>query len=346
MDNHEIYMQRCLQLAGNGAGNVAPNPMVGCVILHKEQIIGEGFHSQFGGPHAEVVAINAVENKELLKDSCLYVNLEPCSHYGKTPPCADKIIEFSIPDVVIGTRDPYTEVQGRGIEKLKKAGCKVIEGILTEDCFKLNKRFFTFYQKKRPFIILKWAQSLDGFIDKERVNDEPYIKWITDENTRTLVHRWRSEEQAILVGSRTVLLDNPQLTVREWCGKNPLRLIIDRDIVIPLSFKVFDAVAPTVVFNANRNGSSGQIEFVKMDFKENIIPQILAFLHKRNIQSLIVEGGSYTLQSFIDQGYWDEARIFTGDCYYSGGVKAPAIIGKPDYTEIFGNDKLTVITNS
>lgn len=346
MQADEMYMKRCMELAMNGMGNVAPNPMVGCVIVHNGRIIGEGFHAVFGGPHAEVVAVNAVKNKELLKDSTLYVNLEPCSHYGKTPPCADMIVESGISKVIIGNKDPFIQVQGRGIGKLKQAGVEVVEGILKDECSELNKRFFTFHQMKRPYIILKWAQTLDGFIDKERNNDDPQINWITDENTRMLVHRWRSEEQAIMVGTNTVLLDDPQLTVRDWHGKNPLRLVVDEKLVIPSSAKVFDKDAGTVVFNALKNEVNGHIEFVKLNFTDNIISQVLVFLFQRNIQSLIVEGGRATLQSFIDVGCWDEARVFSGNCFFFSGTRAPEIKGEIRFIESIGADKLTYILNS
>ncbi|HNW89302.1 MAG TPA: bifunctional diaminohydroxyphosphoribosylaminopyrimidine deaminase/5-amino-6-(5-phosphoribosylamino)uracil reductase RibD [Bacteroidales bacterium] len=346
MQDEEMYLRRCMELATNGTGNVAPNPMVGCVIVHKGRIIGEGFHAVFGGPHAEVVAVNAVKNKALLKDSTLYVNLEPCSHYGKTPPCADMIIKAGIPKVIVGSRDPYMQVQGRGIAKLRQAGIDVVEGVLKDDCDRLNNRFFTFHQKKRPYIILKWAQTLDGFIDKDRNNSDPHINWITDENTRMLVHRWRSEEQAIMVGTNTVLLDDPQLTVRDWHGKNPLRLVVDEKLVIPSSAKVFDNDAGTVVFNTLKNEVNGHIEYVKLNFTDNIIPQVLEFLYERSIQSLIVEGGREMLQSFIESGAWDEARIFSGNCFFFSGVRAPEIKGEIKFIESIGADKLTFILNS
>jgi len=338
-------MNRCIELAGKGLGNVAPNPMVGCVIVYHGEIVGEGYHTVFGGPHAEVNAINSVKEKDILKDCDLYVNLEPCSHYGKTPPCADLIIKCGIPRVFIGTRDPYAEVQGRGVARLKEAGIVVTEDILVDKCKDLNKRFFTFHQKIRPFVILKWAQTIDGFIDHDRNNCEPQINWITDEHTRILVHRWRSEEQSILIGTNTVMFDDPQLTVRDWHGKNPLRLVIDEKLSIPSSFKIFDSYAETIVFNAVKNAVVCNIEYVKLDFSKSIIPQILVELHRRNIQSLIVEGGRMLLQSFIDEDYWDEARVFSGNICFFKGIKSPEICGNMVSVEPIVNDKLMVIKN-
>lgn len=341
----EIYMQRCMELAMNGCGNVAPNPMVGCVIVCDGIIIGEGYHAVYGGPHAEVVAIHTVKNKELLKKSTLYVNLEPCSHFGKTPPCADKIISEGIPRVVVGSHDPFPEVQGRGIEKLRLAGVEVLEGIMEAECDELNKRFFTFHKKHRPYIILKWAQTLDGFIDKERRDPGAKINWITNENTRPLVHRWRSEEMAIMAGTNTVLCDDPQLTVREMAGNNPLRLIIDKDLVVQPAAKVLDHASKTVVFNALKNKTDGHIEYVLLNFAADIIPQIIEYLYQHHIQSLIVEGGRKLLQSFIDGGFWDEARVFSGNNYFFSGTKAPEIKGKLLHTETIGADRLTTILN-
>jgi len=343
MQPDEIYMQRCMDLALNGMGHVAPNPMVGCVIVHNGSVIGEGYHAVFGGPHAEVVAINSVKNTELLKKSTLYVNLEPCCHFGKTPPCADKIIESGIPRVVIGACDPFPEVQGRGIAKLRQSGAEVVEGMLKDECNELNKRFFTFHKKQRPYIILKWAQTLDGFIDKERCDPGVKINWITNENTRLLVHRWRSEEMSIMAGTNTVLCDDPQLTVRDVAGNNPLRLVIDENLIIQSSAKVFDNAAKTVVFNALKNGTDGHIEFIILNFKENIITQVLEFLYQRHIQSLIVEGGRVLLQSFIDNDSWDEARVFSGNCFFFSGTRAPEIKGKVIHSESIGEDKLTYI---
>ncbi len=338
-------MQRCLQLATNGQGNVAPNPLVGALVVHQETIIGEGYHIKFGGPHAEVNAINAVVDKDLLKQSTLYVNLEPCSHFGKTPPCASLIVEMGIPLVVIGMQDPFADVNGNGIAVLKKAGVEVICDVLKAECQELNKRFVTFHTKKRPYIILKWAQTRDGFIDKERTNDEAIINWITDEHTRLLVHKWRAEEQAIITGTNTIMKDNPQLTVRDWAGNNPLRLIIDKDLKISLDAKVFSQDANTIVFNATRNLIQNHIEFVMLDFSLDILPQIMSFLYNRNMQSLIVEGGRILLQSCIDADLWDEARIFSGNTFFFKGTKAPEIVGTIVSTETIGKDSLCILRN-
>ena len=338
-------MQRCLQLATNGIGNVAPNPLVGALVVHQETIIGEGYHIQFGGPHAEVNAINAVVDKEMLKQSTLYVNLEPCSHFGKTPPCASLIVEMGIPRVVIGMQDPFADVNGNGIAVLKKAGVEVICNVLKAECQELNKRFVTFHTKKRPYIILKWAQTRDGFIDKERTTDEAIINWITDDHTRLLVHKWRAEEQAIITGTNTIMKDNPQLTVRDWAGKNPLRLIIDKDLKVAMNAKVFSQDAKTIIFNAKRNLIQDRIEYVMLDFSQDILPQIMLFLYNRNMQSLIVEGGRILLQSFIDANLWDEARIFSGNTFFFKGTKAPEIEGTIVSTETIGKDSLCFLRN-
>ncbi len=343
--SHELWMKRCIELAKMGLGKVQPNPMVGAVIVYHNQIIGEGFHQRYGEAHAEINAINSVKDPSLLKKSTIYVSLEPCSHFGKTPPCADKLIELGFPKVVVGCSDPHDKVNGKGISKLQNAGIEVVTNVLHDECQELNKRFFTFHQKKRPYIILKWAQTLDGFIDKERNDNEPHINWITDEKTRMLVHRWRSEEQAILTGTNTILLDDPQLTVREWQGKNPLRLVIDEKLVIPETAKVFDKASSTLIFNAIKSELKGNLEFVKIDFTENVFSQILLLLYKRNILSLIVEGGRETLQSFIDAGLWDEARVFSGNCFFFSGTRAPEIKGKLILSERIGEDNLSFIVN-
>ncbi len=341
MTIQETYIQRCLQLAIKGFGNVAPNPMVGSVIVCDEKIIGEGYHQQYGQAHAEVNAINSVENKELLKRATLYVNLEPCSHFGKTPPCADLIIEHKIPNVVIGSMDNNSIVNGRGIDKLTKAGINVIEGILEEDCKKLNKRFFTFHEKKRPYIILKWAQTLDGFIDVERNEENPgKALQISNEESRKLVHQWRSQEQAIMVGTNTALLDNPQLTVREWQGKNPLRITIDKWLRIPKQYHLFDKSTPTLIFTAIEAPSEPNLDYVKIDFEQAIIPQLLNELKQRSIQSLIVEGGEQLLNSFIEIDAWDEARVFISDKKIEKGVKAPVLKTTPVSKENIKGDKL------
>ncbi len=343
MNIHETYIKRCLELAAKGLGNVAPNPMVGSVIVLDGNIIGEGFHQQYGQAHAEVNAVNSVENKDLLKKATLYVNLEPCSHFGKTPPCADLIIEHKIPYVVIGTIDSNSMVCGRGIEKLVKAGIDVKTGVLENECKELNKRFFTYHEKKRPYIILKWAQTADGFVDAKRTEDstEKALQ-ISNSDSKKLLHKWRSEEQAIMVGTNTALLDNPSLTVREVQGKNPLRITFDKWLRIPTEFHLFDKSTPTLIFTANSVPSETNLEYVTIDFEKDIILQVLAELYKRNIQSLIVEGGSQVLNSFIDEGLWDEARVFISDQKIEKGLHAPVLKENPISKQNISGDKLMI----
>ena len=325
----EKYMLRAIELARLGMGEVSPNPMVGCVIVHNGVIIGEGYHSRFGMAHAEVNAINRVKEKELLRESTLYVTLEPCSHHGKTPPCADLILLHRIPNVVVGTVDPFAEVSGRGIQKLRMGGCRVIQGYLEEKCVELNRRFFTFHQKKRPFIILKWAQTADGFIDIDR-SQEHYGQptWITNDLSRIAVHKMRTDESAILVGTNKARKDNPSLTVRDWSGKPPLRLVIDKEMKLPAGLSLFDGQVPTVVYTSREVQDKPNLEFRQIDFDSEVINQILADLHGRGILSLIVEGGQKILNSFISRGLWDEARMFTGKNIFHRGVKAPVFEGR------------------
>jgi len=346
MSTNETYMKRCLDLAVRGLGQVAPNPMVGSVIVCDGEIIGEGYHEQYGQAHAEVNAINAVKDKTLLKKSTLYVNLEPCSHFGKTPPCADLIVEHKIPYVVIGSIDTNSLVSGKGIEKLAKAGIDVKVGVLEEDCKKLNKRFFTFHEKKRPYIILKWAQTADGFIDAKR-NEENTSKpiQISNSDSKKLLHLWRSQEQAIMIGTNTALLDNPQLTVREVKGKNPLRITIDKWLRIPKQFNLFDKTTPTLIFTSVDEPSQSNLEFVKINFEQAVIPQVLEELYKRNIHSLLVEGGELLLNSFIDEGLWDSARVFISEKELGKGVKAPILKQKPIVKENISGDKLLFYVN-
>lgn len=346
MNEHKTFMQRCIELAYKGIGNVAPNPMVGAVIVYNNQIIGEGYHQKYGYEHAEVNAINSVKTPELLEKSTIYVSLEPCSHFGKTPPCADLIIEKKIPNVVVGSIDSFSAVSGKGIEKLKNAGVNVITDILNDECRWLNKRFFTFHEKKRPYIILKWAQTKDGFIDKIRKKDcvkEP--TWINSELSRILVHKWRTEEQAILVGTTTALNDNPALNARQWPGKSPLRLVIDRELKIPKNYKLNDATIETIVFNDITDERKINLEYKKLYFQKNIPQQICSFLFEKNIQSLIIEGGKKTAESFIDSGLWDEARIFTASTSFFEGLKAPRIKGCKVSEQVIENDFLEIIIN-
>jgi diaminohydroxyphosphoribosylaminopyrimidine deaminase / 5-amino-6-(5-phosphoribosylamino)uracil reductase len=322
---HSFYMQRCIDLAKKAAGYVAPNPMVGAVLVHNDKIIGEGYHQLYGHAHAEVNCITNAEkiNEGLLPDSSLYVSLEPCAHFGKTPPCADLIINKKIKKVFVGCRDPFKEVDGKGIEKLLAAGVSVTTGVMEAECIRLNKRFFTFHTRHRPYIILKWAESADkkiAGIDTARL-------FISNPLSNRLVHKWRSEEAAILVGTNTALLDDPSLTTRLWKGKNPVRLVIDMDLRLPITLRVFDRSVSTVVFNSVKEEKMQHLHFVKISKRESLPFQITAALHRLNIQSLIIEGGSKLLQSFIHAGLWDEARIITNNQLIIGkGIDAPALI--------------------
>ena len=317
----ESIMSRCISLAKLGAGNVSTNPMVGAVVVHNGKIIGEGYHRKCGGPHAEVNAINSVKDPALLPESEIYVSLEPCAHFGKTPPCADLIIEKKIKKVYVGCLDPFSKVDGKGIQKLRAAGVEVVVGVLEKECQDLNRRFFTSVNLKRPYVILKWAQSIDGYIDK----DCKPVR-ISNHQTEILNHKWRSEEDAILVGYNTALRDNPSLTNRLWAGKNPLRVVLDRDGSLPKNLKIFDDSARTVV----------------LDFHGDDMPQnVLTALNEMKVQSLIIEGGARTHRKFIEAGLWDEARIFVADVMLGGGTKAAEIHGGSLVdTEIVGGDRL------
>lgn len=312
MNIHEKYIKRCIELAQNGFGTTYPNPMVGSVIVYDGKIIGEGWHKKAGEPHAEVNAVRSVKDKSLLKKATIYVSLEPCSHFGKTPPCCDLIIEHKIPNVVVGTVDPNEKVAGNGIKKLIASGANVIVGVLEKECNELNKRFFTFHQQKRPYIILKWAESQDGFLSPEKeINQDRKPIWITNQYSRQLVHKWRSEEQAILVGTKTVIDDNPKLNTRDWSGNNPVRVVLDQNNRISKDSFVFDNSVKTIIFTKSEtNLSSENTTFERIYFDENIIPQILSVLYQNQIQSIIIEGGLQTLQSFIDQNIWDESSHF------------------------------------
>lgn len=325
--NELLYMQRCLELAALGLGKTRSNPLVGSVIVHENRIIGEGYHMKYGEAHAEVNAINSVshEDQKFLPSSTLYVNLEPCSHFGKTPPCSDLIIEKKIPHVVIGTIDPFAQVQGKGVEKLQNAGIDVKTGILEEKCRELNRRFFIFHARKRPYIILKWAQTKNGFICPAPECNED--KWISNRFSKTLVHKWRTEEMGILVGFNTAINDNPNLTARNFPGENPVRIVIDRLLKLPPEHQLFNSEATTLVFNEVENNTRGNIQQIKVNFSTDILPQIMEQLHLREIISIIVEGGTITLSHFIQSGLWDEARIFVGNKSFSSGIPAPLING-------------------
>ena len=335
---HEQFMQRCLYLAQLGEGYVAPNPMVGCVIVKDGKIIGEGCHKMVGQSHAEVNAVESVQDKTQVEGATVYVSLEPCSHFGKTPPCADLLIQLQVKQVVIGCTDSNPKVAGKGIEKLKRSGIEVITGVLEEECKRLNKLFFTFHEKQRPYVILKWAQTLDGFLDRSRKTNDTGINWISAPETKALVHKWRSQEQAILVGRNTILHDNPSLTVREFHGKNPIRIVIDSQLQLKNDMNIFSKDAPTIIFNRLKNHTNNNVEWVKIP--ETSTSNILSELYHRGIQSVFVEGGSRTLQYFIVDNLWDEARVIVGKKNFEEGVKAPVISKVPSDTQPFGEDNI------
>ncbi len=317
-------MQRCIELAKLGAGAVAPNPMVGAVLLHNNRIIGEGYHMQYGQAHAEVNCINSVAEKDkaLIPASTIYVSLEPCAHHGKTPPCADLIIEKKIPRVVIGCRDPFIEVDGKGIEKLLAAGIEVIQPVLEAECKELNKRFLTFHTLHRPYIILKWAQTVNGIIG----NDDHSRLLISNEFSNRLVHKWRSEEAAILVGTNTALFDDPSLTTRLWKGNNPVRLVVDMDLRLPSSLQLFDGAVRTIIFNSVKHAERGNLLFYQCTKDVSIVHQICNALYQLHIQSVLIEGGAQLLQSFIDEEMYDEVRVITNTgLQAAAGIPAPVI---------------------
>lgn len=342
--NHEKYILRCLELAKKGIGTTRPNPSVGAVIVHNNKIIGEGFTSPYGGPHAEVNAINAVKNQELLQEATIYVTLEPCSHHGKTPPCADLIIKKNIPNIVIGCIDTNSLVAGKGIERLIKAGRNVLVGVGEEACKKHHKRFFTVQNKKRPYIILKWAETSDGFIAPFTKNTQQPV-WISNKYSQQLVHKWRSEEHAILVGTNTVIADNPSLTVRSWSGNNPVRIVLDKNLRIPSHANVLNSEAQTIVITEKEAPQNDAVLYEKIDFSSNVATQICDVLFKHKIQSVIIEGGSKTLQTFINENLWDEARVFIGDVNFTKGVKHPVLKAKLSSEEKIHNDILRIYYN-
>lgn len=344
---HEHFMQRCLQLARMAEGNTYPNPMVGSVIVHQGQIIGEGYHLKAGGPHAEVHAVNSVKNKDLLCESTLYVNLEPCAHYGKTPPCSKLIIDHKIPHVVIGCIDDFSEVSGKGVAMMEAAGIKVEHGVLEKESRELNRRFFTFHNLKRPYVILKWAQSADGFLDKDR--DSHYYgqpTWITNEWARREVHKQRTLEQAVLVGRLTALKDNPSLTVRDWAGHQPLRVVLDRECRLPKSLHLLDKKHATLVYNNLKSVKEEGLEYQQIDFFGDVPQQVLAALWQRDVQSVIIEGGRATLKAFIDAGVWDEAYQYRGQVLFGSGIAAPSVSGEVIEHKQFGDSQLTIYRNN
>lgn len=334
----ERYMRRALELAQLGGGCTSPNPMVGCVVVHNGRIIGEGWHQQYGGPHAEVNAVAAVEDKSLLPESRVYVTLEPCSHFGKTPPCADLLISHGVKDVVICNTDPNPLVAGRGISKLTDAGAQVKVGVLEQEGLELNKRFFTFHAQKRPFILLKWAETADGFIAAANFKQEQ----ISGPLARRLVHKWRTEEQAIMVGTRTALHDNPQLNVRAWHGPHPLRVVIDRTLQLPPHLHLFDGTQPTVVYTYEQQQDRENLYFVQLQEEAPLLPQIMQDLRQRNVLSVMVEGGTYLLESLLQANLWDEALVFKSQQKTLGeGIKAPAMAhGQLQGIQTLGPDQL------
>lgn len=337
---HEKYIRRCIELALNGLGTTYPNPMVGAVIVHDDIIIGEGWHRKAGEPHAEVNAVNSVADTSLLKAATIYVSLEPCSHFGRTPPCCDLILKTGIPNIVVGTVDTFSKVSGEGIRKLREAGRNVIVGVLGNECRKLNRRFFTFHEEKRPYVILKWAQSKDGYIAPLH-REERRPVWISTEASRRLAHKWRTEEQAILVGTQTAADDDPKLDVRLWNGPQPVRFAIDRTRRIPSRSALFDQKAPTVVITADKTPDDGMVSYEAASF-ENLASEVLAIAYRRGIQSIIIEGGRHTLQTFIDAGMWDEARIITGNVMLGTGIPAPKLNGSPSETHSLDGDLIQI----
>ncbi|MDP2387785.1 MAG: bifunctional diaminohydroxyphosphoribosylaminopyrimidine deaminase/5-amino-6-(5-phosphoribosylamino)uracil reductase RibD [Bacteroidota bacterium] len=360
VSDHIKYMERCFEIAEKGRGQVAPNPLVGSVIVEnarpgdppdsyrdgRKKIIGEGYHQKYGEAHAEVNAIASLPENYDFTNCTLYVNLEPCSHYGKTPPCSDLIVSKKFKTVVVCNLDSNPLVAGKGLEKLRNAGIEVISGILEKEGRELNKRFFTFHEKKRPYIILKWAQTKDGFISKLSIPSDKEENWITSPESKILVHKWRAEEQAILVGTNTVLNDNPELTTRLVEGKDPIRIVIDRELKITSSAKVFANKGQCIVYTEKQKSDFDNIRFRTISFGEGFTQRLLTDLHSLNIQSLIIEGGSQTLNSFITKGLWDEARVFVGDKLFDEGVKAPEFDLSSIESQIIGTDKLYWKQNS
>jgi diaminohydroxyphosphoribosylaminopyrimidine deaminase / 5-amino-6-(5-phosphoribosylamino)uracil reductase len=345
MEVYEKYMHRCLQLAKLAAGKVAPNPMVGAVLVYQDKIIGEGYHREYGKPHAEVNCIASVHESEqhLISQSTLYVSLEPCSHFGKTPPCSDLIIKCGIPSVVVGCRDPFPLVNGKGIEKLQQHGIKVTTGVLKKECIELNKRFFTFHQQHRPYIILKWAQTAN----KKIANDDFSRIFISNEFSNRLVHQWRSEEAAILIGTNTALFDDPHLTTRLWSGNHPIRLVIDMNLRLPVSLKIFDQQVPTIIFNARKHEEHNNLLFYQVTPGVSLVHQVVHALYQLNIQSVLVEGGQRLLQSFIDEKMWDEARVITNPSMrVTEGIPAPSLSHEAIVSEdSYDSDLLEIFIN-
>ncbi|WP_367180319.1 bifunctional diaminohydroxyphosphoribosylaminopyrimidine deaminase/5-amino-6-(5-phosphoribosylamino)uracil reductase RibD [Tenacibaculum sp. M341] len=341
---HNKYMRRCIELAERGIGTARPNPSVGAVIVHNNKIIGEGFTSEYGGPHAEVNAVKSVKDTSLLKEATIYVTLEPCSHFGKTPPCANMIVDNGIPNVVIGTVDTNSLVAGKGINILESNGCNVTIGVLEEECKQQHKRFFTVQNKKRPYIILKWAQTQDNFIaPKEKLENRPI--WISNEFSKQLVHKWRSEEHAILVGTNTAIDDNPLLNVRSWYGNNPVRIVIDKKLKLQHHLNIFNKEVKTIVITGENKPNEDNLLYETIDFTKDVASQICEVLQKNKIQSIIIEGGTQTLQTFINANLWDEARVFTGENSFLEGIKAPILNLVPTFEQKIQSDILRTYIN-
>lgn len=338
-DHHadEVFMSRALELALLGMGSVTPNPRVGCVIVHDGKVVGEGWHKQYGEAHAEVNAITSLADKSLLKECTVYVNLEPCSHFGKTPPCADLLIEHRVKKVVVANLDSNPLVASGGVKKLRTAGIEVITGILEKEGRELNKRFFTFMEKQRPYIVLKWAETSDGFIARENFDS----KWISNEYSRQLVHKWRTENDAVLVGTKTAFQDNPELNVRDWSGRHPVRIVLDRFLRLSEKLHVFDRQQKTLCYNLLKHEELRNLSRVRIG-EENFIGEVVKDLAKQKIQSVMVEGGATTLQLFIDAGLWDEAKVFVSNKDFGRGIKAPSLPGNLIHQESVFNDTLKI----
>lgn len=341
-------MQRCIDLALYGAGSVSPNPMVGAVLVVDGMIIAEGYHQKCGQSHAEVNAIESAlryypDAEERLRNATMYVSLEPCAHFGKTPPCTDLIIRYQISQVVIGCRDRFDQVNGKGVSKLRAAGIKVIENVLETECLHLNRRFLTRIQKQRPFIILKWAQTSNGFFAPLNGGK----RWITSFESKKLVHRWRSEEDAVMVGKNTALIDNPQLNVRLWEGKNPVRIVIDRNLQLPVTLNLFDHSQPTIIFNSKKTAQDGNVKYLELENFDNYLPQLICYqLYLMDIQSVLIEGGAETLNLFMNAGLWDEARVFTSNDIWEDGIPAPILSGRLASSDSITTDTLQIWFNA
>ncbi len=343
---HEFYMQRCLELAKKGIGNVSPNPLVGAVIVHENQIIGEGYHQVCGEAHAEVNAVNSVTDKSLLPKSRIYVSLEPCSHFGKTPPCAQLILDTKIPEVIICNKDPHDKVAGKGIQLLKENGVKVSSGILEKQGEWINRRFFEFHRNEKPYVILKWAQNQNGLIDKNRISDQVGVNWITQPETKTLTHSWRAYEDAIVVGANTVINDAPSLDVRHASGENPLRVVIDPNGRIPDDHAFWKLDTPTLVIGREKRILTSHVDSIILTEKGSIAKQLLNELYQRGILSIMVEGGASTINSFITEGLWNEARILMGHNDWTEGLSAPTLNGIAVEEFTMGKDRVKIIRNT